>query len=925
MNGGRFVGRVGGLGIALGVGVALASAHQAPAWADDGCSADARSASVSQRAGTGSDDESAVSGKASAKPTPRHDRSTGGDGDQSDDNSDAGTGATERPHRTSDADSTGDAESDTDSAAPPHRASVTDDADPAPATHSPKHGREVDGTSETAADTMTASAETGAGPDDVAPQIRALPEDGDIATSAAEQPGSSPAAETDPQPSNAPVGLPMGSAGDVVLTDTAAIGVYSATPNDPATPVEPMELATLAVAARQRTFEPSSATEDADVVVPTLLAAETPDTIATFGFAESTSTLTVPTQPLGEPDSATGVVTGVVTADDPGNGPLSFSLMTGPTNGTAVVDPTTGEYTYTPTRAARLNAGLTTTTDADSFTVAVSDGQQTTNTVVSVSISPLLYIASTSSATGPGPSAVTVGPDGRVYVANTASWSVSVIDTTTGQQIDANPGNWFSKDIPVGPWPGALLLSPDGTKLYVANTGWMTVSVIDTTTYKSIDADPGNWFSNDFLVGFNPSAMVIGDDGRLYVANRGSASVAVIDTTTYKRIDTDPIAWFPNDIAVGAAPSALALRGNLLYVANRDSNTVSVIDTTTYQVVKTLDVGRQPSAMTLGSEGRLYVVNTGGNTVSVIDTATNTVGKSPISVGSAPSSIAFDAVGNRAFVTNADDTVSIIDTTTNTVTYSTAIDIDLSGGHAVALGPNGTVYITDSDDAALRVLAPVTGQVNVQIDLGIGSGAQVALIPGAFGSGDAVAAYLQGALCAAPNVCTSIKYMNTGEFFGPDLAVASMDDGVTNLDAWIRSTPGRKIVMGHSLGSAIIYRWLRQYSDDPTAPPPSELSFITLGSSERSGTGYAYTDPTGMYDYRVDQGFGIPADTPYQVVDGCRKWDGWCYWIPGDDRSAQGQQQLHLSYGNVDLNDPANQVVVKGNVIEVLIPTPSWG
>lgn len=60
------------------------------------------------------------------------------------------------------------------------------------------------------------------------------------------------------------------------------------------------------------------------------------------------------------------------------------------------------------------------------------------------------------------------------------------------------------------------------------------------------------------------------------------------------------------------------------------------------------------------------------------------------------------------------------------------------------------------------------------------------------------------------------------------------------------------------------------------------------------------------------------------MVDGCVKWDGYCYWIPGDSRSARGQNDLHLTYGSVDLNDPQNEVVVTGNITRVLIPTPGW-
>ena len=211
-----------------------------------------------------------------------------------------------------------------------------------------------------------------------------------------------------------------------------------------------------------------------------------------------------------------------------------------------------------------------------------------------------------------------------------------------------------------------------------------------------------------------------------------------------------------------------------------------------------------------------------------------------------------------------------------------------------------------------------------EIEDGSGTGARVGVLPGAFGLPQMAMGLLQGEPCAAPNVCDPIYYFNPGSFLGGDLGLQSLNDGEQKLDAWIRNTPGKKIAMGHSLGASVIYKWLRDHSNDPTAPPPSELSFITMGTPEHRGTGLVYSDPTGMYNYRKDLGYGIPADTPYKVVDVCRQWDGWCYWIPGDDRSKKGQNSLHLQYDSIDLDDPANQVDVEGNITYVLVPTPGW-
>ncbi|PRC48249.1 hypothetical protein C6A85_80800, partial [Mycobacterium sp. ITM-2017-0098] len=60
--------------------------------------------------------------------------------------------------------------------------------------------------------------------------------------------------------------------------------------------------------------------------------------------------------------------------------------------------------------------------------------------------------------------------------------------------------------------------------------------------------------------------------------------------------------------------------------------------------------------------------------------------------------------GALAYVANANDTVSLIDTFTNTVVGTVVIDSDTSGGHTIAVGPDGTMYVTDAADRTVRVL-----------------------------------------------------------------------------------------------------------------------------------------------------------------------------------------------------------------------------
>jgi YVTN family beta-propeller protein len=164
-----------------------------------------------------------------------------------------------------------------------------------------------------------------------------------------------------------------------------------------------------------------------------------------------------------------------------------------------------------------------------------------------------------------------------------------VIDTTTYKMVDTNPNVSGTQSISVGSSPSALALGPDG-RLYVANRGSNTVSVIDTTTYKLVDTNPNVTGTQSISVGSSPSALAV-SDGKLCVVNTGSATVSVIDTSTYKLVDTNPKISGTQSISVGSSPSSVALSpdGSLAYVAN-GKDTVSVIDTKTNTVVRTVTI-----------------------------------------------------------------------------------------------------------------------------------------------------------------------------------------------------------------------------------------------------------------------------------------------------------------------------------------------
>lgn len=648
-----YIGRVGGLAVALGVGMAIAAAPGI-AWADDSAS---ESAGTAEKAGSNSSGESAESTKTGNTTGPSSADGSDRDGDSA---------------QTTDSGELRPAESE--SSADDRAVSIPPKDDGRPGNRERGARRAALPVANGEAVAVTATKATPA--DVVAPQMVSV-----------DEPASEPS-----QPVARTMNLPAPTAISQSSTDAPPI------------PVDVLlEMGLAAWGSRQR--------PTGDAV--NSRSAESGQTIAT-ALAVPNSAPDVPAQPVGIPDPVTGLVTGTVIATDPDNNTLTYALGSEAKGGSVVVNPQTGTYTYTPNQAARLTAGATAADDIDSFTVSVGDGQQTSIATVQVYISPARLDTKASISVGRRPSAMVVTSDGRMFVANTGSATVSVINTTTGQRIDANT-SVFSRDIAVSSAPSALVLSADGKRLYVANTGRGSVSVIDTATYKRVDANP-SIFSTSIAVGSSPAALALSGT-RLYVANRGSNTVSVIDTTTNKVIDINPNTSGKQSISVGSAPSALALSGNRLYVANRNSNTVSVIDTGTNTVASTIAVISQPSGLALGFNGRLYVVNTGTGTVSVIDTATNGMaafdpndsGANPIPVGVSPSSVAVSPLGNLAYVANGDDSISVIDTEAFKVIRTVAIDSDATGGHVVTVSPSGTVYVSDAADNTVRVLTITPG------------------------------------------------------------------------------------------------------------------------------------------------------------------------------------------------------------------------
>ena len=152
--------------------------------------------------------------------------------------------------------------------------------------------------------------------------------------------------------------------------------------------------------------------------------------------------------------AAQGVLSGATDAD---NDPLTALVLTGPSNGTLVLN-SDGSFTYTP------NAGYV---GQDSFQYAVSDGITTSNTAtVSLAVIDHSPVAN--------PGAYTLTQDQTLQV---SSGGVLADDSDPD-------GDSVTASLVTGPAHGSLTLNPDGTFTYTPTTGFIG---IDSFIYAASD------------------------------------------------------------------------------------------------------------------------------------------------------------------------------------------------------------------------------------------------------------------------------------------------------------------------------------------------------------------------------------------------------------------------------------------------------
>ncbi|WP_205870701.1 hypothetical protein, partial [Mycolicibacterium diernhoferi] len=264
----------------------------------------------------------------------------------------------------------------------------------------------------------------------------------------------------------------------------------------------PLAWALLAAARRQVGAEPAAAIQTAAVGHTVAAAVTNAPPTATVAWAR--------------PDATTGAVTGLLIASDPEGKKVAVSVVppATPIPGTLSYNAKTATLTYTPTVAQRFAAWATPGEDTVAITLRVSDGVHDTHVAVNMPVSPSPFYASAAvDLTEPSAVAAT---NTRAYIADRATGKVTVFDTVN---------NTVLGEFNAGVAPDGIAVKRDGTRIYVSSSTAGTVTVIDTATGATRATIA---VTNPTAIAINPSGSVV------YVANGTAATVTKITTSNNK-------------------------------------------------------------------------------------------------------------------------------------------------------------------------------------------------------------------------------------------------------------------------------------------------------------------------------------------------------------------------------------------------------
>lgn len=291
---------------------------------------------------------------------------------------------------------------------------------------------------------------------------------------------------------------------------------------------------------------------------------------------------------------------------------------------------------------------------------------------------------------------------GALFVANTVSNSITVVNGTTGAIVGS---------VAVGPEPASLAYDPSLGTVYVANgsyasvtTGQSSIWAFNATTYRGTAIPTG---AEPNAVAYDPT------NEEVFVANSGANTVTVINATNDTPTATVPVpssAW-------GIAYDPWL---NEVVVVLTETDSIALIDAGNLTLRATVKVGEVPYVATAaGPSGAVVVGNEGSNNVTLLNGSSGKILAS-VAVGSYPDGLQYDSATDEVFVANGNsNNVSVLNISRERVVGTIPIGAG-SGPDALALNPvNETLYVADGNSNAVTFANASTDTVGRSYLLGL--------------------------------------------------------------------------------------------------------------------------------------------------------------------------------------------------------------
>jgi VCBS repeat-containing protein len=286
----------------------------------------------------------------------------------------------------------------------------------------------------------------------------------------------------------------------------------------------------------------------------------TVDSVISVGVTPGNDAPTTANQNLSTAEDTP--LTGTVTGNDIDGDSLTYTLATGPANGSLTLN-ANGTFTYTPT--ANYNG-------SDSFTVKVADPSGAfVNSVISIGVTPANDAPTSSN------QSLTTAED------------TALTGTIVGNDID---GDTLTYTLGTGPAHGSLTLNANGTFTYTPTANY---NGSDTFTVKV--ADPSGAFVNSVIsIGVTPTNYAPTSSNQSLTT---AEDTALTGTIVGNDVDGDALTY---TLATGPANGSLTLNANGTFTytpsANyngSDSFTVKVADPSGAFVNSVISIGVTPT------------------------------------------------------------------------------------------------------------------------------------------------------------------------------------------------------------------------------------------------------------------------------------------------------------------------------------------